>query len=229
MTAASKSLSQTFVVQILPRLLSTMQTLTLVLACLHGVGHGRRVSTNSQPVAEPDSAKSLANLFLSFNPAQLGQGRGFAQSSRKSVPARNSGPSMSHLSTIQSKMVDKDSLASALWDLDVQNVEVAKAGEELDVRGYEGQKEKADIVIKQANGYDIGFKKVGGSYQMISDYEFWQQPVDAESLLANINQRYAVNAILKTQNHGFDVKNMVFDSKDNSMQIKIDKAASKSR
>ncbi len=58
------------------------------------------------------------------------------------------------------------------------------------------QKASADLIIKQSNNYDIGFKWNGTEYQMVTDLMFWSQDYSVDKFLNQINQRYAYNAIL---------------------------------
>lgn len=66
-----------------------------------------------------------------------------------------------------------------------------------EVRGYQGSTYTAEVVIEQANGYDIGFAWNGNSYELVSDLQFWQQNSSVDRFLSQVTQRYAYNAIVQ--------------------------------
>ena len=76
------------------------------------------------------------------------------------------------------------------------------------VRGHRDQTTFANLVIKQANNYDIGFSWNGVEYQVVADIQFWQQPWSIELFLDRVSQRYAYNSIIKsTYDQGFQTVN----------------------
>lgn len=106
---------------------------------------------------------------------------------------------MSHFSKIKTSLTDLTLLKKTLddlaitWDADVQLI-----------KGYKNQNHFANLVIKQTNGYDVGFTWNGLEYQLVADLQFWQQPWSVESFLDKVSQRYAYNAIIKaTDEKGF--------------------------
>jgi hypothetical protein len=124
---------------------------------------------------------------------------------------RYSTPQMSHFSNVRTKFLDKDTLAKSLNDLGF-TVIVADDDELLPVRGYEGKEELADVVIQQENGYDIGFKRNGKEFELVSDLEYWgsSEPVDA--FLSKLTKRYAVNTILeKAGEENFQISDFAED------------------
>lgn len=110
---------------------------------------------------------------------------------------------MSHFSQIKTKIRNLDSLQAALTDVGAQ----WKSGP-VEVRGYQGQTEVADVVIEQANGYDIGFRHNGQTheYELVADLQYWQQPLTVDGFLNQVTQRYAFHTVLsESSRQGFQV------------------------
>ena len=98
---------------------------------------------------------------------------------------------MSHFTKIKTKIYDLEILKKSLTDLNLEFT-----AENLEINGYNNKKASADLIIKQSNNYDIGFKWNGTEYQMVTDLMFWSQDYSVDKFLNQINQRYAYNAIL---------------------------------
>lgn len=110
---------------------------------------------------------------------------------------------MSHFSTIQTELRDREALLGALDDLGYSASQDAQP-----VRGYRGQQVTADLAIRQEQGGDIGFRlnPDSGCYELVADLELWRQPVPVERFLSQLNQRYALRTILvATAEEGFQV------------------------
>jgi hypothetical protein len=108
---------------------------------------------------------------------------------------------MSHFSNIKTQIRNLDSLKSALTDLGVD----WKPGPQT-VKGYRGQTRKAEVVIEQENGYDIGFSSNGLEYELISDLQFWQQAWSVDRFLNLVTQRYAYHTVVSaTADRGFQI------------------------
>lgn len=108
---------------------------------------------------------------------------------------------MSHFSQIKTQIRDLTSLQDALNDLGI----AWKSGPQP-VRGYQGQTRAAEVVIEQANGYDIGFSRNQDQYELVADLQYWQQPLSVEGFLKKITQRYAYRTVLKeTTRQGFEL------------------------
>lgn len=110
---------------------------------------------------------------------------------------------MSHFSTIQTELRDRDALLAALGDLGYSPSEEVQA-----VRGYRGQQVTAELAIRQEQGGDIGFRlnPESGCYELVADLDLWRQPVPVERFLSQVNQRYALRTILAaTAEEGFQV------------------------
>ncbi len=108
---------------------------------------------------------------------------------------------MSHFSNIKTQIRNLDSLQAALADLGTE----WKAGPHP-VRGYQGQTQTAEVVIEQANGYDLGFSWNGQEYELVADLQYWQQPLTVNRFISQVTQRYAYHSVIKaTSEQGFQV------------------------
>ncbi|GAB4530809.1 MAG: DUF1257 domain-containing protein [Pleurocapsa sp.] len=108
---------------------------------------------------------------------------------------------MSHFSNIKTKIRNLTSLKAALDDLGVD----WKSGPSQ-VRGYQGQTLKAEVVVEQDNDYDIGFSWNGSEYELVADLQYWQQPLTVEGFLRQVTQRYAYHTVVnEATNQGFAV------------------------
>ena len=125
---------------------------------------------------------------------------------------------MSHFSKIQTSLKDLDLLKKSLNDLSIHwEPELNR------VRGYKEQTTFANIVIKQANNYDIGFSWNGFEYQLVADIQFWQQPWSIELFLDRVSQRYAYNSIVESSsNQGFQTVNETVQE-DGSIKLTLQK------
>jgi|TARA_B110000444_G_scaffold259239_1_gene302372 hypothetical protein len=106
---------------------------------------------------------------------------------------------MSHFTKIKTKLYNLDILKTSLSDLNI-----AWTASSNTIKGYNNQKQTAEIVIKQNNNHDIGFKWNGNEYELVVDLMFWSQPYSVNKFLNQLNQRYAYNSILKvSEKEGF--------------------------
>lgn len=125
---------------------------------------------------------------------------------------------MSHFSTIQTELRDRDALLAALDDLGYSASEGSQS-----VRGYRGQQVTAELAIRQEQGGDIGFRlnPESGCYELVADLELWRQPVPVELFLSQLNQRYALRTILAaTAEEGFQVSEQV-QQHDGSIELVV--------
>ena len=99
---------------------------------------------------------------------------------------------MSHFTKIKTKLYDRATIEKSLTDLNID----WESGTET-VRGYKGQKHSAEIVIRQNNSHDIGFKWNGKEYELVTDLMFWDQKFSVNKFINQVNQRYAYNLITK--------------------------------
>jgi hypothetical protein len=98
---------------------------------------------------------------------------------------------MSHFSTLRTKITDGQILVNSLRDLGY----TVKLN--ADVRGYNGQRVRADIVAQLEGDYDLGWSKnPDGSYDLIADLWGVAKKHNQTELINSINQKYAVNKTL---------------------------------
>jgi len=106
---------------------------------------------------------------------------------------------MSHFTTIKVQIKDGSVLAESLRELGhevLHNVEV---------RGYQGNKTTAEYVIRQSNGYDLGFRRSGDNYELVAD--FWGARIDEKAFVNAVNQKYAHKMLMQSVvEQGFDVE-----------------------
>ena len=108
---------------------------------------------------------------------------------------------MSHFSHIKTRLRNLEVLQLALTDLEIEWQPGPAA-----VRGYQGQTCSVDLVIEHPNQHDIGFAWNGQEYALVSDLQFWQQPLSVDGFLQLITQRYAYHTVLQeTAQQGFEV------------------------
>ena len=99
---------------------------------------------------------------------------------------------MSHFTKIKTKLYDRATIEKSLSDLNIEWESGLKQ-----INGYNNQKHEAEIIIRQKNDHDIGFKWNGTEYELVTDLMFWDQAHSVNKFLNCINQRYAFNLIAK--------------------------------
>ena len=106
---------------------------------------------------------------------------------------------MSHFTTVKIQIKNGDILHQALVELGYR-VECDRK-----VRGYQGNTTQADYVIRQSNGYDLGFRRSGETYDLIAD--FWGAKINQQQFVNAVTQKYAHKTLIKTaQEQGFNVE-----------------------
>ena len=106
---------------------------------------------------------------------------------------------MSHFTTIKVQIKQGEVLLDVLQELGYQ------VEQNTQVRGYRGDKTNAEYVIKQSNGYDLGFRKNGEGYELVAD--FWGAEINQQEFINNISQKYAHKTLMETiQTEGFSVE-----------------------
>lgn len=103
---------------------------------------------------------------------------------------------MSHFSTIQINITDKEGLLEALKNLGYETVITTNAI----VRGYRGNAQKVDILVPLRGDYDFGFLLEGGVYHLVADW--WgvakaHQAITEQKLVNNLNQQYTLAVTTK--------------------------------
>lgn len=98
---------------------------------------------------------------------------------------------MSHFSTLRTKIADVEILKTSLRDLGITTKTDA------DVRGYNGQRVRADLVAVLDGEYDLGWScNSDGTYDLIADLWGVAKKHNQTELINSINQKYAVNKTL---------------------------------
>ncbi|MGL5059023.1 MAG: DUF1257 domain-containing protein [Microcoleus sp.] len=108
---------------------------------------------------------------------------------------------MSHFTTIKVQIQNGELLHQVLEELGYQ-VEC-----NVQVRGYMGEKINAEYVVRQANGYDLGFRKSkeNEDYELIAD--FWGARINQQQFVNSISQLYARKTLMAAvQSEGFTVE-----------------------
>lgn len=102
---------------------------------------------------------------------------------------------MSHFTTVETKIKDLVCLKAALKDL---GYEFSEAEQGVEVKGYLGQKERAELSIHASKTYDVGVQKTADGYQFVSDW--WgvetTRGVTQEEFVKQVTQRYAYHKVL---------------------------------
>lgn len=105
---------------------------------------------------------------------------------------------MSHFSRLKTQFVDKKYLLQALQDLGYNYEEG-----DLKIRGFGGNQTKVEIKIPRPLSYDIGFHKVGDSYEIVADW-FGVRGIKQKEFASQVMQRYAYHATrAKLEEQGF--------------------------
>jgi hypothetical protein len=97
---------------------------------------------------------------------------------------------MSHFSTVRVQIKNGTVLHEALQDLGY------KVACNTRVRGYQGLHTEAEYVIRQANGYDLGFRQAGDAYELVAD--FWGAGINETTFVKAVTQKYAHKMLLTT-------------------------------
>jgi hypothetical protein len=98
---------------------------------------------------------------------------------------------MSHFSTLRTKITNAEILTNSLSDLGIE------VKTDADVRGYNGQRLRADIVAVLEGEYDLGWSRnADGSFDLIADLWGVAKKHNQTELINSINQKYAVNQTL---------------------------------
>ena len=111
---------------------------------------------------------------------------------------------MSHFSTLRTKITNAEILTKSLSDLGITTKT------EADVRGYNGQQIRADIVAVLEGEYDLGWSRnADGSFDLIADLWGVAKKHNQTDLINSINQKYAVNQTLaEVQQRGLQNANV---------------------
>lgn len=106
---------------------------------------------------------------------------------------------MSHFTTIKVQIKNGEILQGVLQELGHQ------VEQNTTVRGYLGNKTHAEYVIRQNNGYDLGFRRNGENYELVAD--FWGAEINQQDFVNSILHKYAHKTLMTTvQEQGFNVE-----------------------
>ncbi len=113
---------------------------------------------------------------------------------------------MSHFTTVKSKIRDLQCLKQALDDL---NYEYTESEEGAKVRGYLGQTETADLVIRASKTYDVGVRRTADGFELLADW--WgvetTRGLNEEEFVNQLTQRYAYHKVVKeVKARGFSIE-----------------------
>jgi len=123
---------------------------------------------------------------------------------------------MSHFSNIKTKIRNLTALKTSLSNLGIDWKEGPRA-----VRGYQGQTLTAEVVVEQANNYDIGFSWNGQEYELVADLQYWQQPLTVDGFLKQVTKGYALETILQeSAKQGFQVAEQA-NNQDGSIRLVV--------
>jgi hypothetical protein len=123
---------------------------------------------------------------------------------------------MSHFSNIKTKIRNLTALKTSLTNLGIDWKEGPRA-----VRGYQGQTLTAEVVVEQANNYDIGFSWNGQEYELVADLQYWQQPLTVDGFLKQVTKGYALETILQeSAKQGFQVAEQT-NNQDGSIRVVV--------
>ena len=106
---------------------------------------------------------------------------------------------MSHFTTIKVEIKNGEILHGVLQECGYQ------VESQTNVRGYRGNTTEAEYVIRQSNGYDLGFRRNGKSYEIVAD--FWGAKINQRKFVNQISQKYAHKTLMQSvQEQGFDIE-----------------------
>ncbi len=106
---------------------------------------------------------------------------------------------MSHFTTIKIAIKHGEILHNVLQELGYQ-VELNTT-----VRGYQGNTTSAEYVIRQSNGYDLGFRRQSDGYELVAD--FWGANLNEKQFLNSIGQKYAHQTLIESvREQGFEIE-----------------------
>jgi hypothetical protein len=100
---------------------------------------------------------------------------------------------MSHFVRIQTQIREREHLVQALRDLHYRFQE----GENLLVRGYAGNQERAEVVVDTGSRYDIGFQRKTEQYEIVADWWGVQgnTAIRQEAFVQDVSRQYSYNLV----------------------------------
>ncbi len=98
---------------------------------------------------------------------------------------------MSHFTTVKTEIRDLETLKEALLELGYKDIV-----ENDIVRGFMDNQTRADLVVKKKNGFDLGFKKSGNTYNLVAD--FYGTDENKNNFTKSLTQKYA-SCVIKNE------------------------------
>jgi hypothetical protein len=129
---------------------------------------------------------------------------------------------MSHFTSVKTEIHDIVCLKKALKDLNFQFTE-ATAEEKIFVKGYLGQKTKADMAIHISKTYDIGVKVGQKGIEFVADW--WgveiSRGLTEKEFIKIVTQKYAYHKVKEVvQKKGYTLAEEKVEE-DNTIHIKV--------
>lgn len=99
---------------------------------------------------------------------------------------------MSHFTRVEVELADAELLVEALQQMGHKRIE-----ENADVRGWSGKTERADLVVRQPDGYDIGFVRArdGENFRAVADWSMGS--VNQDEFIRELRQEYAAAGAIR--------------------------------
>jgi hypothetical protein len=122
---------------------------------------------------------------------------------------------MSHFETLKTNITEQDLLLKTLDNLNINWFKKKVLRNRFNQQSY-----SCEIIIKQENDYEIGFKKKNNHYELIYDEMFWNQSITISQFKEKLQTFYTLNSVTKILNEeGFQIINKLENN--NSQNIKI--------
>ena len=133
---------------------------------------------------------------------------------------------MSHFTTVETKIKDLSLLKRILKELNFV-FEEAKQGQQLTVKGYQGHKTEADMVIHVSKSYDIGVRVTNKGVRFVADW--WgvetTAGIEEKEFTQKIVQKYSYYKVIEElRKKGYTLEEEE-TKEDNSIHIKLRKWA----
>lgn len=104
---------------------------------------------------------------------------------------------MSHFLKIRTQIREREQLMAALRDLHYHHQASSTQANDLLVRGYQGNRERAEVVVDTGSAYDIGFQRKPEGYEVVADW--WgvegNSRIRQQEFIQQVNRQYAYNVI----------------------------------
>jgi hypothetical protein len=104
---------------------------------------------------------------------------------------------MSHFLKIQTQIREREQLLAALRELHHQHQVSPNLANDLLVRGYSGNQERAEVVVNTGSAYDIGFQRKTEGYEVVADWWGVERgsQIRQREFIQQVNRQYAYNVI----------------------------------